>query len=46
VGKRYADQSDAGRIQLDGLEIAVCDNDPQQPERGLLRIVMHGGRRG
>jgi hypothetical protein len=46
VGKRYADQSDAGRIQLDGLEIAVCDHDPRQPERGLLRIVVHGGRRG
>lgn len=46
VGKRYADQSDAGRIQLDGLEIAVCDNDLQHPERGLLRIVVHGGRRG
>jgi len=46
VGKRYADQSDAGRIQLDGLEIAVCDNNAQRPERGLLRIVVHGGRRG
>ena len=45
VGKRYADQSDAGRIQLDGLEIAVCDNNPQHPERGLLRVVTHGGRR-
>jgi hypothetical protein len=28
------------------LEIAVCDHDPRQPERGLLRIVVHGGRRG
>jgi hypothetical protein len=46
VGKRYSDQSDAGRIQLDGLEIAVCDHNPQRPERGLLRVVMHGGRRG
>jgi hypothetical protein len=24
----------------------VCDNDAQHPERGLLRIVVHGGRRG
>ena len=48
VGKRYADQSDApdGRIQLEGLEIAVCDNNPQAPERGLIRVVLHGGRRG
>ena len=48
VGTRYADQSDApdGRIQLEGLEIAVCDNNPQRPERGLIRVVLHGGRRG
>jgi hypothetical protein len=46
VGKRFPDQSDDGRIQLDGLEIAVCDNDPLRPERGSLRIVMHGGQRG
>jgi hypothetical protein len=48
VGKRYADQSDApdGRIQLQGLEIAVCDNNPQEPARGLIRVVLHGGRRG
>ena len=46
VGQRYADQSDAGRIQIDGLEVAVCDNNLQRPERGLLRIVIHGGQRG
>jgi len=46
VGKRFPDQSDDGRIQLDGLEIAVCENDPLRPEHGSLRIVMHGGQRG
>jgi hypothetical protein len=46
LGKRFPDQSDDGRIQLDGLEIAVCENDPLRPERGNLRIVMHGGQRG
>jgi hypothetical protein len=46
LGKRFPDQSDDGRIQLDGLEVAVCDNDPLRPERGSLRIVMHGGQRG
>ena len=46
VGKRYADQSDDGRIQLDGLEIAVCDNTSQEPERGILRTVTHGGHFG
>jgi hypothetical protein len=46
LGKRFPDQSDGGRIQLDGLQIAVCENDPLRPERGSLRIVMHGGQRG
>ena len=46
LGKRFPDRSDDGRIQLDGLEVAVCDNDPLRPERGSLRIVMHGGQRG
>jgi hypothetical protein len=46
VGKRYADQADAGLIRLDGLEIAVCNNDPQAPQNGVLRITLHGGRRG
>ena len=46
VGKRYPNQADAGRIQLDGLEVAVCDNNPQESGRGILRITLHGGRRG
>jgi len=46
VGKRYPDQSDAGRIELKGLELAVCDKDPAKPERGTLRIRVHGGRLG
>jgi hypothetical protein len=46
VGKRYPDQSDAGTIVLNGLEIAVCDNDPQAPERGYLKVVLHGGLKG
>jgi hypothetical protein len=46
LGKRFPDQSDGGRIQLNGLEVAVCDNDPLRPERGTLRVVIHGGQRG
>lgn len=46
MDRRYADQSEGGRIALDGIEIAVCDNDPAQPERGILRIVTQGGQRG
>jgi len=46
VGSRYADQSDSGRIQIDGIEVAVCNNDSTSPEKGLLRVRVHGGLRG
>lgn len=46
VGMRYADQSDGGRIVLEGIEVAVCDDDPARPERGSLRIRPHGGLAG
>ncbi len=45
-GSRYADQSATGWIALDGLEIAVCDNNPRRPERGFYYLKMNGGRRG
>jgi hypothetical protein len=46
VGRRYPDQADSGLIRLDGLEIAMCSNDPLSAELGVLRIVLHGGSRG
>lgn len=46
VGKRYPDQSDNGRIILEGLEVAVCDNNATRPERGILRLLTHGGLKG
>ncbi len=45
-GDQYPDQTDTGRIPLEGLEIAVCDNDPRRPERGYLNLKLSGGRRG
>lgn len=45
-GDQYPDQADTGRIPLDGLEIAVCDNDPRRPERGYIHLTLSGGRRG
>lgn len=45
-GDQYPDQTDTGRIPLQGLEIAVCDNDPRRPERGYLNLKLSGGRRG
>ncbi len=46
VDKRYADQSEGGHIILEGIEVAVCENDPAEPGLGYLRIVIHGGQRG
>lgn len=46
IGTRYPDLSGEGRIPLSGLEIAVCDKDPQHPERGYYYLRLHGGRRG
>nr|WP_067293190.1 hypothetical protein [Marinobacterium profundum] len=46
VGKRWPDQSGAGLIRLEGIEIAICDSLPGAPERGSLRIKVQGGQRG
>jgi hypothetical protein len=46
LGGQYADQATSGVIELEGLEIAVCDNDPRRPQRGYYRLELHGGRRG
>jgi hypothetical protein len=46
VGRDHPDESARGRIGLDGLEIAVCDNDPNRPERGWFQLRLHGGRAG
>ncbi|CAN5630310.1 putative baseplate assembly protein [soil metagenome] len=35
---------DAGRIELDTLELPRLANDPNFPERGVLRITVQGGR--
>ncbi|TKJ38537.1 hypothetical protein CEE37_12275 [candidate division LCP-89 bacterium B3_LCP] len=45
-GNQYLDQSRTGTIKLDGLEVAVCDNNPQKPERGFYQLLLEGGRRG
>ncbi|GJQ57326.1 MAG: putative baseplate assembly protein [Candidatus Scalindua sp. AMX11] len=35
---------DAGKIVMEGFEIARLDNDPNNPERGVLRVETKGGR--
>lgn len=46
VGNAYPDASDTGRIQLNGLEIAVCDNNVLQKARGYFTLLLHGGVEG
>jgi len=46
VGSQYPDQTARAVIVLDGLEIAVCENDPALPDRGFYRLELHGGRAG
>ena len=46
VGRDYPDESETGRIKLDGLEVAICDNIRGKAERGYLNLKMNGGRRG
>lgn len=43
TGSQFTDQSDSGRIVLEGLELAVCDSDPDHMERGYLVVNTHGG---
>jgi hypothetical protein len=33
-----------GVLALGSLEIARCDNDPNFPENGQLKLIMRGGR--
>ncbi|MCB1859700.1 MAG: hypothetical protein KDI63_15610 [Gammaproteobacteria bacterium] len=46
VGSIYPDQSGSGRIPLEGYEVAVLEDDVRRPERGALRITLHGGKSG
>jgi hypothetical protein len=46
LGGEYPDQVASGRIRLDGLEVALCDNDPQNPANGYFRLTLHGGQKG
>lgn len=46
IGSIYADQSDSGRIVLQGHEIAVLENDIGIPQNGYLTVKLHGGKPG
>lgn len=46
IGGQYPDRSEDGFIALDGLEVAVCNNEADKPETGYYRLKLHGGRKG
>ncbi|MDX8391064.1 MAG: hypothetical protein R8K53_00595 [Mariprofundaceae bacterium] len=46
VGSQFPDMSDTGVIELDDLDIAICDQDAAHPERGYYRLRLHGGKKG
>ncbi|WP_419813183.1 hypothetical protein [Bacterioplanoides sp.] len=46
VGRQYGNRVEEGYIDLNELEIAICDNDPANLERGYYRLALSGGRKG
>lgn len=46
IGSQYPDRVEAGFISLDGLEVALCNNEADDPASGYYRLKLHGGRRG
>jgi len=46
VGNQFPDRVNDDFIQLDGLDIAVCDNEPGKAERGYYDLRLSGGRKG
>ena len=42
-GRPQGSEVDDGRIRIDRLEIARCDNDPSAPDNGRIRFYMEGG---
>jgi hypothetical protein len=46
IGSQFSDRAEAGFVALDGLEVAVCNNDAGDPASGYYRLKLHGGRRG
>ncbi len=46
VGNSNPENAETARIQLDGLEVAVCDNDRARLHRGYFQIRLNGGVSG
>lgn len=46
IGSQYPDRAKEGFIPLDGLEVAICNNQADNPSEGYYRFKLHGGLRG
>jgi hypothetical protein len=46
LGSQFTDQVASGRISLAGIEVAICDNNPVERNRGYYRLTLHGGLKG
>lgn len=46
IGSQYNDRTNTGFIPLDGIEVALCDNDPNNLAYGYYRLVLQGGQKG
>ncbi len=46
IGNQYPDRAEAGFIPLNGLEVALCNNNAAEPSKGYYRLKLHGGRKG
>ncbi|MHC4308363.1 MAG: hypothetical protein ACYSSN_00325 [Planctomycetota bacterium] len=46
IGSQFPDRAEAGFIVVNGLEVAVCNNEAGKPQLGYYRLKLHGGRKG
>lgn len=46
MGRGFGDQTDSGRIAIAPDEIAICQNEPGAPERGVFEVTVSGGEVG
>lgn len=46
IGSQYPDRAEAGFIPLEGLEVALCNNDSAIPSNGYYRLKLQGGNKG
>jgi hypothetical protein len=46
IGGQYPDRAKSGFIPMDGLEVALCNNNRSHPATGYYRLKLHGGLKG